>query len=99
MSLGVPVSPVTIVVQKRRWSRIGIQLNGGITEPPTVVGSADPRFEVNDLVYIVNGKYVMGAKTTARIIRRKRFLSITILRERKVLRTLVEDAAALLPLS
>lgn len=90
---GVPVSPLTIIVRKRRWSQIGIMLNGGSTEAPRVSASTDPRFRVDDTVYIINGRYVVGAQRTARDIRRKRSLSITVLRACPPAQTLVESNA------
>ena len=76
------VFPVTVVVHKPRYSTIGIRLQHGegMLQHPVIVGSADERFRVGDAVYVVNGRVARGARSTAWRIRRKAWLSITLLR-------------------
>lgn len=76
------VSPVTIVVQKRRYATVGIRLQDAIgpLQHPVITQSSDARFHEGDAVYVINGRVARGARRTAWRIRRKAWLSITLLR-------------------
>lgn len=74
------VECVTVHVQKRRWQRLGLQLAGSGDEWPRVFSTSDSRFQVGDVVYMINGRESRGTERTARRIVWKRRMSITLLR-------------------
>ena len=75
---GVKIELHTIFVKKRRFSRLGLQIQG--CGHPAVVAAADDRFQVGDMLYIINGRETRSAGETSFRIWRKRFLSITLYR-------------------
>jgi hypothetical protein len=79
--VGAAVECVTVHVRKRRWQRLGLELEGrGPDDWPKVHSSTDARFRVGDVVYMINGRETRGPKRTARRIVWKRRMSITLLR-------------------
>ena len=79
--VGAAVECVTVHVRKRRWQRLGLELEGrGLDDWPKVHSSTDARFRVGDVVYMINGREARGHERTARRIVWKRRMSITLLR-------------------
>lgn len=68
----------TVFIKKRMFQRIGIVMEG--VDFPVVLASTHPEIRIGDILYIVNGRRMGGAARAARIIRKKRYLSITVLR-------------------
>ena len=75
--VGVVVREHTIVVQKRRFCKLGIFLR---LHHPQVTRSDHPEFREGDILYVVNGRHVTTSRAASRTIWRRRHLSITILR-------------------
>lgn len=80
LPLGEPVTPVTIVVQKSRFRRLGIMIEHRSDELPRVYQTDDDRFKVGDILYVTNGRYVTGTHALKWMIWRHTHISITVLR-------------------
>ena len=68
----------TVIVRKRRFHRIGLELQGW--HHPCVTASAHPSFRTGDVLYVVNGRQAVGAQRTARRIWLATHLSVTVWR-------------------
>ena len=73
-----PVHLDTIFIQKRRFTKIGIDLEG--TGHPNVIRSRSASFLAADTLYIINGRETIGARHTSWRIFKARYLSITVWR-------------------
>lgn len=80
VSTGQSVECITVYVQKRRWQRLGITLERTHSQWPRVHSSTDTRFQIGDVVYMINGREAAGLVHTAKTIVWKRRMTITVLR-------------------
>lgn len=69
---------VTIFINKRRFEKIGIFLQG--SHIPEVVRTENELFHVNDLIFAINGRLMIGSKQTSFFIWVRRHMTISVYR-------------------
>jgi hypothetical protein len=79
-----PVELETIFVSKRRFSRIGLRLEG--SHHPKIVSSTHEKFFAGDIVFYINGRPAVGSRNTSWFILTSKHLSVTVWR-RSILNT------------
>ena len=72
------VSLKTVIIQKRRFRKLGIFLQGEDTV--TIVTSEHDDFRTNDIIFAINGRHMTNARNTSRYIWLHKYLSISFYR-------------------